>query len=66
MLRISSSRDPRPRRTIFFYGKPPAGVAVGETEVLGLIPLVLCAAILVVLGLTVPGPVGALLAQGRS
>jgi hydrogenase-4 component F len=45
------------------YGTPPAGVTVGETEVLGLVPLVLCAAVLVVLGLTVPGPVGALLTR---
>jgi hydrogenase-4 component F len=45
------------------YGTPPAGVAVGETEFFGLVPLVLCAAVLVVLGLTVPGPVGALLTR---
>jgi hydrogenase-4 component F len=43
------------------YGTPPAGVAVGETELRGLVPLVLCAMVLVVLGLTVPGPVEALL-----
>jgi hydrogenase-4 component F len=45
------------------YGAPPAGVRVGESEVLGLVPLALCAALLVVLGLTVPRPVAALLAR---
>lgn len=45
------------------YGTPPAGVTLGETERLGLVPLVLCAAVLVVLGLTVPGPVEALLTR---
>jgi hydrogenase-4 component F len=45
------------------YGAPPVGVTMGETEVLGLVPLVLCAAVLVVLGLTVPGPVAALLTR---
>src|SRR6266567_546375 len=43
------------------YGAPPDDVAVGETRLWGLVPLVLCVAILVVLGLTVPRPVDALL-----
>ena len=45
------------------YGTPPDGVILGETELLGLVPLVLCVAVLVVLGLTVPGPVEALLTR---
>ena len=45
------------------YGTPPDGVTLGETELLGLVPLVLCVAVLVVLGLTVPGPVEALLTR---
>jgi hydrogenase-4 component F len=45
------------------YGAPPAGMRVGEGEVLGLVPLVVCAAVLLVLGLTVPRPVAALLAR---
>jgi hydrogenase-4 component F len=45
------------------YGTPPEGVARGETHLLGLAPLVLCAAVLLVLGLTVPGPLDALLTQ---
>ena len=45
------------------YGTPPDGVILGETELLGLVPLVLCVAVLVVLGVTVPGPVEALLTR---
>ncbi|HXJ81846.1 MAG TPA: proton-conducting transporter membrane subunit [Candidatus Methylomirabilis sp.] len=45
------------------YGAPPAGVTRGETHLAGLVPLIFCAAVLVVLGLTVPGPVQALLAR---
>jgi hydrogenase-4 component F len=43
------------------YGPPPADVPVGETERGGLVPLGLCAGILVVLGLTVPRPLAGLL-----
>src|SRR5262249_34424867 len=43
------------------YGAPPAGVPVGERRSLGLVPLGLCVVALVVLGLTVPRPVAALL-----
>jgi len=45
------------------YGAPPAGVAVGETRGWSLAPLGLCVAILVVLGVTVPRPVEALLTR---
>ncbi len=45
------------------YGAPPAGVAVGETHLAGLMPLVLCAAVLVALGLTIPGPIETLLTR---
>src|SRR6266536_745635 len=45
------------------YGAPPDDVAVGETRLWGLLPLVLCVAVLLVLGLTVPRPVHALLAR---
>jgi len=45
------------------YGAPPAEVAVGETRRWGLVPLGLCAVILVALGLTVPRPLEALLAR---
>jgi hydrogenase-4 component F len=45
------------------YGEPPAGVVVGEPRPWRLAVLVPCLAILVVLGLTVPAPVEALLAQ---
>ena len=43
------------------HGAAPAGVPVGETERWGLVPLGACVVILVVLGLSVPGPVGRLL-----
>jgi hydrogenase-4 component F len=43
------------------YGAPPADVPVGERRGLGLVPLGLCVAALVVLGLTVPRPVEVLL-----
>ncbi len=45
------------------YGAPPDDVAVGETRLWGLLPLVLCVAVLLVLGLTVPRPVDALLTR---
>ncbi len=45
------------------YGRPPDGVAVGETRLFGLVPLALCAVVLVVLGLTVPGPLQRLLSR---
>ena len=45
------------------YGPPPAAVAVGESRRWGLVPLGLCAVILVVLGLTVPRPLESLLAR---
>ena len=43
------------------YGAPPAGVPIGESRRLGLVPLGLCLAALLMLGLTVPRPVQALL-----
>jgi hydrogenase-4 component F len=43
------------------YGPVPAGVEVGEGSRWALLPLAGCAAMLVVLGLTVPAPVDALL-----
>ena len=43
------------------YGRPPATMPVGESRHWGLVPLALCAVILVVLGLTVPGPLESLL-----
>jgi hydrogenase-4 component F len=45
------------------YGPVPAGVSVGEGGRWGLLPLAACAAALVVLGLAVPAPVGALLTR---
>jgi hydrogenase-4 component F len=45
------------------YGVPPAGVASGEETRWRLVPLALCIAALVVLGLVVPPPVVSLLAQ---
>ena len=45
------------------YGATPPEVAVGETRVFDLVPLVLCVAVLVVLGLTIPPPVESLLAR---
>jgi hydrogenase-4 component F len=43
------------------YGRPPTGTAVGEGSVWPLVPLGLCVAALVVLGLTLPAPLQALL-----
>ncbi len=43
------------------YGMPAPGVAVGEGDRWQLLPLALCVAVLVTLGLTVPPPVAALL-----
>lgn len=45
------------------YGVAPAEVAVGESGRWALVPLVLCAIVLVVLGLTLPGPLEALLGR---
>jgi hydrogenase-4 component F len=45
------------------YGAPPAGVASGEETRWRLVPLALCIAALVVLGLVVPPPVVSLLTQ---
>ena len=45
------------------YGATPPDVAVGEIRVFDLAPLVLCMAVLVVLGLTIPAPVEALLTR---
>jgi hydrogenase-4 component F len=45
------------------YGAPPAGVAVGEGSAWPLVPLGLCMAALVVLGLTLPAPLRALLTR---
>lgn len=45
------------------YGAAPAEVAVGESGRWALLPLVLCAVVLVVLGLTLPGPLEALLGR---
>jgi hydrogenase-4 component F len=45
------------------YGAPPAGVASGEETRWRLVPLALCIAALVVLGLVVPPPVASLLTQ---
>lgn len=43
------------------YGAPPAGVAVGEADAGVLAPLAVSVAALVILGLTLPGPLAALL-----
>jgi hypothetical protein len=43
------------------YGPPSPGVAIGEREPWPLVPLGLCLAMLVVLGLTLPAPVEILL-----
>jgi len=43
------------------YGPATAGVATGESEAWSLVPLVLCIAILAVLGLTLPSPLAVLL-----
>jgi hydrogenase-4 component F len=45
------------------YGAAPAEVAVGESGRWALVPLLLCAVVLVVLGLTLPGPLEALLGR---
>jgi hydrogenase-4 component F len=45
------------------YGPVPAGVEVGERSRWVLVPLGGCAVALVVLGLTIPPPLGALLAR---
>jgi hydrogenase-4 component F len=45
------------------YGAAPAEVAVGESGRWALVPLVLCAVVLVVLGLTLPRPLEALLGR---
>ena len=45
------------------YGAPTAGVTVGEGSAWPLVPLGACAAALVVLGLTLPGPVEVLLTR---
>jgi hydrogenase-4 component F len=45
------------------YGRPPAGVSVGEEAPWRLVPLALCMAALLVLGFTVPPPMASLLAQ---
>jgi hydrogenase-4 component F len=45
------------------YGAPAAGVAVGEGNAWPLVPLGLCVAALVVLGLTLPAPLRALLTR---
>jgi hydrogenase-4 component F len=45
------------------YGAPPVGTAVGEGSAWPLVPLGLCVAALVVLGLTVPAPLDTLLQQ---
>jgi hydrogenase-4 component F len=43
------------------YGPPPADVVLGEERGWGLVPLGVCAALLLALGLTIPAPLGALL-----
>ena len=45
------------------YGRPPAGVRAGEAEPWRLVPLALCMAGLLVLGLGTPPPLAKLLAQ---
>jgi hydrogenase-4 component F len=45
------------------YGRPPAGVAAGEEASWRLIPLAMCMAALLVLGIAVPPPVASLLSQ---
>ena len=45
------------------YGAPAAGVTVGEGSAWPLVPLGLCVAALVVLGLTLPAPLRALLTR---
>jgi hydrogenase-4 component F len=43
------------------YGAPPVGVATGEADAWTLAPLAVSVAVLVILGLTLPGPLAALL-----
>jgi hypothetical protein len=45
------------------YGAPAAGVTVGEGSAWPLVPLGLCMAALVVLGLTLPAPLRVLLTR---
>jgi hypothetical protein len=45
------------------YGAPPAGVRTGEANRWPLVPLGVCAAALVVLGVTLPPPLQTLLHQ---
>ncbi len=45
------------------YGPPPAGLAGGEEDRWSLVPLAVCVAALVTLGLFVPAPVASLLGQ---
>lgn len=45
------------------YGRPPAGVAVGERDRWALVPLAVCLAALAVLGVTLPPPLETLLHQ---
>jgi hypothetical protein len=45
------------------YGPVPPGVEMGEGSRWALLPLAGCAVVLVVLGLTIPPPVDALLAR---
>ncbi|HVB39076.1 MAG TPA: proton-conducting transporter membrane subunit [Vicinamibacterales bacterium] len=46
------------------YGEPPEGVPTGEPDRWALLPLAASVAILLVLGLSLPGPVSHLLARG--
>jgi putative Mn2+ efflux pump MntP len=43
------------------YGVPPAGLTVGESARWALVPMGLCAAVLLVLGVAIPSPLQALL-----
>jgi hydrogenase-4 component F len=45
------------------YGAPSPGVGIGEGSIWPLVPLGLCLAVVVVLGLTIPAPLERLLAQ---
>ena len=46
-----------------FYGKPPEGVSIGETDGWSITPLFLNVILLVLLGLTLPAPLSILLKQ---
>ncbi len=48
------------------YGAPPVGAAVGETDGWILAPLAISVAVLVILGLTLPSPLAALLTRAAS